>query len=312
LNRKLTVKKNNTIPFRFVVNLILVVLFGALSPTWGQPPQHLQSFTINPLEKGDFFLFSKKPQDALKVFQDLWQSEPQNNYAVRGIVRSHQALGTLPEGVSSLNGYLEKHPQSSSASYGLGYIFYLQGKFKESEKVLNEALGFDPKNTLVLNTLAAVLAELKDYANALKKVKEAISIDPDELIFYRNLQMIYASSGTPEKFEDDYRHMLAEGFPKRAKAYGLILAQQLRQKSFKLYVDGKIDEAIKAMKEMLILYRDVNHKSGIVAGLFSLAVLYEEQGKVDLALEKYREILKINPQHIQAREKLRTFGPGKD
>jgi len=306
------VKKNYTSLFRFAIALILIVLFGILSPGWAQPPKHSQSFTISPLQKGDFFLFSKKPQEALKIFQDLWQSEPQNNYAVRGIVRSHQALDTLPEGVSSLNGYLEKHPQSSSASYGLGYIFYLQGKFKESEKVLNEALGFDPKNTLALNTLAAVLAELKDYANALKNVKEAISIDPDELIFYRNLQMIYASSGKPEKFEDDYRHLLADGFPKHAKPYGLILAQQLRQKSFKLYVDGKIDEAIMAMKAMLTLYREVNHKSGIVAGLFSLAVLYEEQGKVDLALEKYREVLKINPQHIQAREKLRTLSPGKD
>jgi len=312
LSRKLTVKKNNTIPFRFVVNLILVVLFGAFSPTWGQPPKHLQSFTISPLEKGDFFLFSKKPQDALKIFQDLWRNEPKNNYAIRGIVRSHHALDTLAEGVSSLNGYLEKNPQSSSASYGLGYIFYLQGKFKESEKVLNEALALDSKNTLALNTLAAVLAELKDYANALKKVKEAISIDPDELIFYRNLKMIYERAGKPEKFEDDYRNLLVEGSPKRAKPYGLILAQQLRQKSFKLYVDGKIDEAVKTMTEMLVLYREVNHQSGIVAGLFSLAVLYEEQGEINLALEKYREVLKINPQHIQANEKSRTLSSGKD
>jgi len=312
LTLKLTVKKNDTSSFYFVVTLMLVVLFGILSPTWAQPPKHLQSFTITPLEKGDFFLFSKKPQDALKIFQDLWRNEPQNNYAVRGIIRSHQALDTLPEAVSSLKGYLEEHPQSSSASYGLGYIFYLQGMFKKSEKVLSEALGFDPKNTLALNTLAAVLAESKDYAGALKNVRKAISIDPNELMFYRNLQMIYASSGKPGKFEDEYRHLLDEGFLKRAKNYGLILAQKLRQKSFKLYVDKKIDETIKAIKEMLGFYREVNHEPGIVAGLFSLAVLYEEQGKVDLALEKYREVLKINPQHIQAREKSRTLKLGKD
>ena len=59
---------------------------------------------------------------------------------------------------------------------------------------------------------------------------------------------------------------------------------------------------------MLDLYREVNHEPGIVAGLFSLAVLYEEQGKVDLALEKYQEVLKINPQHVQARQKLGELG----
>jgi len=56
----------------------------------------------------------------------------------------------------------------------------------------------------------------------------------------------------------------------------------------------------------------INTDSGIVAGLFSLAVLYEEQGKLELAFEKYREVLKINPQHIQAREKLRSLNLKRD
>jgi tetratricopeptide (TPR) repeat protein len=155
--------------------------------------------------------------------------------------------------------------------------------------------------------MAALLVELKEYANALTRVKEAIKIAPNELMFYRNLQMIYVSSGRPGKFEEEYRHLLARGFLTQAKRYGLVLAQQLRQKSFKLYVDGKIDETIEAMREMLDVYREINHESGIVAGLFSLAVLYEEQGKIELALEKYREVLKINPQHIQAREKSRSL-----
>jgi tetratricopeptide (TPR) repeat protein len=160
--------------------------------------------------------------------------------------------------------------------------------------------------------MAAVLAELKEYESALQRVKEAIDIAPNELIFYRNLQMIYVSLGKSDKFEKEYRHLLAEGFSTKAKGFGLVLAQQLRQKGFKLYVDGKIDETIKATRDMLIIYREISHEPGIVAGLFSLAVLYEEQGKEELALEKYREVLKINPQHIQAREKLRSFGSKKD
>ncbi len=124
--------------------------------------------------------------------------------------------------------------------------------------------------------------------------------------------MIYISSGKPDQFEEEYRHLLAEGFPAKAKRYGLILAQQLRQKSFKLYVDGKINETIKTIVDMLDIYREINHGPGIVAGLFSLAVLYEEQGKIELALEKYREVLKINPQHIQAREKSRSLGLKRD
>jgi tetratricopeptide (TPR) repeat protein len=301
------VKTNFANSFRFASVLTLIIFFGILPPASAQSPEHLEDFNISSLQKGEFFLLGKKPGEALKVFQDLWQREPQNSYAVRGIVRSYQSLEKLPEAVSFLKGYLEKHSQSSSAAYGLGYIFYLQGKLEESRRVLDESLNLDQENALALNNMAAVLVEMKEYANALTRVKEAIKIAPNELMFYRNLQMIYASSGRPGKFEKEYRHLLAKGFPAQAKRYGLVLAQQLRQKSFKFYVDGKIDETIETMMDMLDLYREINHESGIVAGLFSLAVLYEEQGNIELALEKYREVLKINPQHIQAREKSRSL-----
>jgi tetratricopeptide (TPR) repeat protein len=307
LSGKLIVQKNFGNSFSFAIVLLLVLFFGILSPTWAQSPEHLQSFDISPLQKGEFFLLGKKPGEALKIFQDLWQKEPQNSYAVRGIVRSHQALKKLPEAVSFLNKYLEKNSQSSSATYGVGYAFYLQGRFEESRKALGESLNFDQENALALNNMAAVLIELKEYASALTQVKEAIRIAPNELMFYRNLQMIYVGAGTPEKFEKEYRHLRAEDSSAQAKRYGLVLAQQLRQKSFKLYANGKIDKTISIIVYMLDLYREINHKPGIVAGLFSLAVLYEEQGKVELALEKYQEVLKINPQHIQAREKLRSL-----
>ena len=305
--RKLKVNKNRTNSLCFAIALTSILFFGILPSSAAQTSEHLQSFTISPLQKGEFFLLNKKPDEALKIFQDLWQREPQNSYAVRGIVRSYQALEKFPEAVSFMKAYLEKHSQSSSAAYGLGYAFYLQGNFKESRRVLDEALSFDRSNALALNNLAAVLIELKEYANALARVKEAIKIAPNELMFYRNLQMFYVSSGKPDKFGEEYRNLITEGFLAEAKGYGLILAQQLRQKSFKLYADGEIDQSINTIVDMLALYREINHKPGIVAGLFSLAVLYEEQGKADLALEKYQEVLKINPQHIQAREKSRDL-----
>jgi tetratricopeptide (TPR) repeat protein len=312
LSGKLKVKKNFASSFHSTYVLFLITFFGVLPPTWAQSPEHLQSFTISPQQKGEFFLRGNKPVEALKIFQDLWRQEPQNSYAVRGMVRSHQALKTLPEAVSFLQGYLEKHSQSSPAAYGLGYVFYLQGKFEESSEALDKALSLDRGNALALNNLAAVLVELKENASALKRVKEAIKISPKEMMFYRNLQMIYVSSGKPDEFEKEYRSLLAEGSSTQAKGYGLTLAQQLRQKSFKLYAEGKTDETINTIFDMLSLYREVNHKPGIVAGLFSLAVLYEEQGKVELALEKYREVLKINPQHIQALEKSRSLGLRRD
>ncbi len=305
-------KKTNARLFQFVIGLFVLISFVAPQLIWAQAPQHLQGLKVSPLEKGEFLLFSKKSEEALKVFEDFWKQEPENSYAVRGVVRSYRALNKIPDVISKLKTHLEKQPGSSAASYGLGYAYYLQGKFKESRKVLNEALKFDPKNVLALNNLSATLAEEQDYKGALDKVREAIGIAPNELMLYRNLQMIYASSGQADKFEKEYRALLTEKVSAKARGYGLVLAQQLRQKSFKLYAGGQVDDCIRTIDEMLVVYREVDHKPGIVAGLFSLAVLYEEQGKTELALEKYREVLKINPQHIQASEKSKLLGQKKE
>jgi len=288
--------------------ILAVSLFLAVYPFLSaQTPEHLERFEISPLRQGEFLLFSKKPAEALKIFTNLWQQEPDNSYAVRGMVRSFQALNQLPEAASILQQTRARDSRSSAAGYGLGYVLYLQNRFEESKKVLNEAVQTNPDNALAFNNLAVVLAELKQYDEALRRVKSAIDIVPDELMFYRNLQMIYVQSGNPGQFEKEYRRFLSEGPPAKAMKYGLVLAQRLRQTSFRLYVDGKIDEALSTIVDMLAVYREIKHKSGIVAGLFSLAVLYEEQGDTGRALEKYREVLKINPQHIQARDKMRQL-----
>ena len=95
----------------------------------------------------------------------------------------------------------------------------------------------------------------------MKKVKEAINIAPGELMFYRNLQMIYSSAGQSDQFEKDYRHSFKEKDSAKTKGYGLVLAQQLRQKSFKLYADGKVDESIEAIIGMLGFYREIDIQS---------------------------------------------------
>ncbi len=281
------------------------------TPSLGaQTPRHLQDFQISPLQRGEFLLLSKKPGEALKIFQELWQKEPLNAYAVRGIVRSYKVLNQMPRAETLFKEYRQRNPRSSAAAYGLGYLYYLDKKYDRSRNALEEAVGLDPQNALALNNLAAVLVELNKKEEAVARVKEAIAVNPDELMFYRNLHMIYAQTNAPDKFVEEYRTSLKESLP-QARNYGLVLAEKLRQKSFREYSDGKVDVTINTIVDMLQVYREIDHKPGIVSGLFSLAILYEEQGKRDLALEKHREVLKINPQHIQSREMLRRLAPEK-
>lgn len=292
--------------FKAIAILFSLIVLSVL-PASGQIPQHLDSFSLSPLKKGEFLLLSRQSGEALKVFQELWRSEPDNDYAVRGIVRAHQAAKALSEAVPLFKKYLKEHPASSSAQYGLGYVYYLQKNDKAAETELRAALKRNPAHALALNTLGAVLIRLNHPEEAIRRIKEAIEIQPNELMFYRNLGRVYFENNQKEKFIEEFNEYLNSGKQDRAQAYGKVHAQKLRQESFQLYVEGDINGTISKISDMLEVYRRISHKPGIVAGLFSLAILYEEQEFPGKAMDMYREVLKINPQHIQAREKLKIL-----
>jgi hypothetical protein len=59
---------------------------------------------------------------------------------------------------------------------------------------------------------------------------------------------------------------------------------------------------------MLKIYKQIDDVNGEVPALFSLGILHEESGNVQKGHEFFKRVLSINPNHIQAREKI---GPEK-
>ena len=121
------------------------------------------------------------------------------------------AAGQSQELEKFLNGIFSQHPESASVRYGMGFTFYLNKRFLESEKILKEALERDPANALALNTLGAVLVHLKSLDEAVARVQAAIAIDPSEAMFYRNLYSIYSKGGRTEVFLKEYQEHLQNG-----------------------------------------------------------------------------------------------------
>lgn len=253
-------------------------------------------------------LLSGKFEEAIQAYQKLWEEDGENNYVVRGLVRAYWAAGRSKDLENYLQRFFSERPDSASVRYGLGFAFYLDKRFLESQKILREALEQDPENALVLNNLGAVLVHLKALDEAVQRVKAAITINPAELMFYRNLYSVYTNSGRTGIFLKEYQEHLKNGQGRIAFGYGSVFAQNLRQRSFRLYSEGDVPGAIEKILAMVDIYREIDHTPGLVAGLFSLGLLYEEQGEMGQARGNYRNVLKINPNHIQAREKVRQLG----
>ena len=64
---------------------------------------------------------------------------------------------------------------------------------------------------------------------------------------------------------------------------------------FKLYSEGKIEKALDQFQEMVIIYRKINYPEGLVAGLFSLGLLYEEVGKLSEAQKYFEQASMLSP-----------------
>lgn len=279
-----------------------------LSTLFAQPhPGSTEEPNIPTGQLAEFFLFQKKYNEAIQSYTDLLEKRAGSSYDFRGLVRAYAGADRLADAEVYLKQYISAHPQSSPALYAYGFYFYLREQDVEAEDYLRKALQADSGNSLAMNNLGAVLARKKQFSEAVDSVKKAISLNPRELLFFQNLKMIYETMGLPARFLSEYREHLGDKEPLLAEGYGKTLAVSLRQEGFKLYSQERLGDAIDTFSQMLQIYREIKHKSGEVAALFSLGLLYEETGDLENAKRSYREVLEISPEHIQAKERVKQL-----
>ena len=248
-------------------------------------------------------------EDALLLYQSLIVKDGTSGYAFRGLVRAYKGMGRLDDAESWLESYLAGNPDSSPALYASGYIFYLKANMKRAEELFNKALALDANNALALNNLSAVLLNRKLYAQAVNLVHKAIRVNPKEPMFFSNLETIYKRMGDPDLIVTDYNFYLKEdGDPDLIRGYGMAVGRSMRQSSFRLYNEGHLDQAILKWVEIERIYKEIDHKAGLVPVYFSLGLLHEEKDDRQNAQKYFNKVLMLNPLHIQAKERLDDLG----
>jgi tetratricopeptide (TPR) repeat protein len=248
-------------------------------------------------------------KDALLLYQSLIGKGGASGYVFRGLVRAYKGMDRLGDAESWVESYLGENPDSSPALYASGYIFYLKSDMKRAEELFNRVLELDAKNALALNNLGAVLLSQKSYAQAVDLVHKAILVNPKEPMFFSNLETIYKKMGDPDLIVTDYNFYLKEGgHPDLIRGYGMAVGRNLRQSSFRLYNEGHLDQTILKWVEIERIYKEIDHKAGLVSVYFSLGLLHEEKYDRQNAKKYFNRVLMLNPSHIQAKERLDNLG----
>ena len=284
--------------------IIIILSLSFPLPACSHPQSHFNSSLLSPMQRADSLLMQSLDEEALLLYQSLIIKDGTSGYAFRGLVRAYRGMGRLSDARSWLENYLVGNPDSSPALYASGYFFYLKEDMKRAEELFNKALELDANNALALNNLGAVLLSKKSYAQAVNLVHKAIRINPKEPMFFSNLEKIYKRMGAPDLIITDYNFYLKEGGADLIRGYGLAVARIMRQSSFRLYNEGHLDQAILKWLGIERIYKEIDHKAGLVPVYFSLGLLHEEKDDRKNAQKYFNRVLMLSPLHIQARERL--------
>jgi tetratricopeptide (TPR) repeat protein len=283
--------------------LLLFILSTPIAVVVGNPA-HPSTPQLSARQKAEFLLSRKQYEEASRAYKSLLKAENVDSALFRGLVKAYQGAGRLNEAEPFIKGYLSNHPESSAAQYGLGYLHYLEGDDTNAQTRFEEAVRLQAGNALAWNNWGASLSRTKSYTLAVEKVKKAIRLESSNPMYYNNLRRIYRDMGSAGLFIADYKRYIKDGPRLVAQGYGRLIAKTLRQESFKQYSQGNLDEAIRKFEEIVVIFEETGHRVGLVPIYFGLAVLHEEKGEGDVAQKYYKAVLSINPNHLQAREKI--------
>ena len=264
----------------------------------------LENFNFSVKNEAEVLFARGQYKESIEKYKEVLKSEGETSYIFRTMLKAWKAMDDLNSAEKFLNNYQKS--TSTHVWYAFGYLNYLKEDYPNAEKSFEQAIKMDSKNGLAWNNWGAILSEKEEYTLAVKKVQRAIDVNPRETIFVRNLNAIYKKMGDLDRFENEYKKLLERKSKQRALTYGKVLARVIRQKAFGFYSKGELDNTILGFEEMLKIYQEIDDIKGQVPVFFSLGLLHEEKGNIKKAQEYFTRVLSINPNHIQAKDKIKT------
>ncbi len=173
-----------------------------------------------------------------------------------------------------------------------GYDFLKENVLEVAEENFQMAVYVSPSFSWAYNNLAVAQSRRKDFHNAIINYEKAIEIDPAYEAPYGNLANLYFNLGETKKSEQlmNLLDKIKSKNPYQHIARALMMKEQ-----------QEYEQALQEMKKAVSLDRK-NIRARI-----EIAKIYIEAGKPQKALPHLRTVLKLNPDHEEAKELLASI-----
>ena len=191
-----------------------------------------------------------QPEQALARFREAAQRAPRDErpHALMGqlllqMKRPDDAIREFQEA-------LRLNPGSQEAQLGLGFAYQTKGDLAKARPYLERALGKDSKSAEAQEILADLYAAQKQYPEAIARYNQALSLQPDFAVAHNNLAWLYATCDDPQ-----FRNP-AEALQHATRAVELTQWKEpnfIDTLAEAYYVSGKFADAVKTQSRTLQL-----------------------------------------------------------
>ncbi|HOY66916.1 MAG TPA: tetratricopeptide repeat protein [Candidatus Ozemobacteraceae bacterium] len=218
---------------------------------------------------------------------EVLRLSPGNPDAMFLLAQAYIADQDHAKAIATLLELLEAVPDRAEAWLELGKLYQAQGKEEEAIAAFTKASPNAADQAGVWNTIGVLLTNRRDYAEALKAFRKALSFDYSDTQIQNNLKAVQ------KKIESNCRRTIEtseEALALDSSDLGAYLKMGMAYEMI-----DRPDEAMMAYQRMLSI------KPDSVEGLTAYADLLKRRGKLKMSMRCYREILKIRPDHADAR-----------
>jgi tetratricopeptide (TPR) repeat protein len=260
-------------------------------------------------------------------YQKLLESNPNNPGIYERLGQLSLQQGHWEEALRYYRHLVETYPENANLYHALAEVYRQQAQWEEAIKVYQQALEHGLMQPEILTEMGKLYERIGQQENALTAYQQ--SIDAGETRFdtflrveqlgpqYNNSgerQLLWETYALANKQSSEALFHLVKYYHERGEwLHAVTLAKEVianapahpeyRQFLASLYErQGMLPETIEQWEKLVKMH------TGNISYHLRLAALYEQVGDQRKARTQYRRILRLVPEHQQARQKLSKLG----
>lgn len=213
-------------------------------------------------------------EKASKIYEELYQLEPQNNLYFESLNRTYVQLKNYAASVNLIEREITRKPNDINLYGLLGSTYYLMGNEEKAYRVWDEPFSFLETNPVFYRVIATYAVERRAFDKAIDLFRRGKEVSPDKIIFSYDLARLYSLTMQYENAAEEYCAILLND------------PLQLQNVQTRILANANKPGALEVTISVVEQYVDEDNLSFS----FLLARLYIENKDFDKAFEMYVNI----------------------